>query len=68
MQALGQRRQVDRVAGAQAEFAGRAGGDPLEAAPVMRDREQPHVRKAKECPSREEGLLYVTGLGHRTGG
>ena len=56
------------MAGAQAESAGRAGGDPLEATPVMTDREQPHVRKAKERPSREEGLLYVTGLGHRTGG
>jgi len=56
------------MAGAQAESAGRARGDPLEATPVMTDREQPHIRKAKERPSREEGLLYVTGLGHRTGG
>ena len=56
------------MAGAQAESAGRAGGDPLEAAPVMRDREQPRVRKAKKRLSWEEGLLYVTGLGHRTGG
>src|ERR1700726_4044724 len=33
----------------------------------MRNPEQPSVRKVKEWPSWEEGLLDVTRLGHGTG-